>query len=587
MDGHKEIQTDVLIIGSEAAGARAAIEFADRNLNVLMVTKSIMAKSAVTVKAVFSVSGAFGFADPRDNPEVHFKDTVEAGRYLNNQKLAEVVTREGPTRLDELGKWGVKWDKAPDGRYLQVKMYGHTYARSLSVGFGVGVEWMRILRKEVEKRPQITLKNDTFVTNYLKSKGGEVNGAFAIDLRTGDLFVIKAKVVLDATGGGMYLYRTNSATPESTGDGYAMGYRAGAELMDMEFVQFYPIQMYYPPTLREDQGTPAFVRTFLRGKLYNFFGERFMRRYDPEHMELADRDVLARAIFMEIKQGRGTAHGGVWLDSSYLPDKIIEAVVDRMAPGWTLRGINLLKYGIDLRKDPLEVGPVAHFFCGGVRVNERWETGIPGLFVAGEAAGGANGANRLPGNALEETQVSAVIAAHSAAEYVKKVKRTEVDEEQIKAEKAKVLRPFENPEGGSRPIKLIRELQNIMWDYVGVLRTGKELEGAVDKIEGMRKEALKRVFIPIKSRVYNRDWIESLEVENMLDVGEMIAKAASLRTESRGCHYRDDFPKPSRDWLKNIYLRKEGTKMALKTEPVVVTKIPLSLEEGKHNDLSS
>ena len=162
-----------------------------------------------------------------------------------------------------------------------------------------------------------------------------------------------------------------------------MGYRVGAELMDMEFVQFYPIQMYFPPTLKEDQGIPAFVRTFLRAKLYNLYGERFMRRYDPEHMELADRDVLARAIFMEVKQGRGTPHGGVWLDASYLPDKIIETVIDKMAPNWTLRGINLLKYGIDLRKDPLEVGPVAHFFCGGFRVNERWETNIPGLLRRG------------------------------------------------------------------------------------------------------------------------------------------------------------------------------------------------------------
>ena len=580
MESHKEIETDVLIIGSEAAGARAAIELSDKNLNVLMVTKSVMAKSAVTVKAVFSVSGAFGFADPRDNPEVHFQDTVEAGRYLNNQKLAEIVTSEGPKRLDELGKWGVKWDKAPDGRYLQVKMYGHTYARSLSVGFRVGLEWMRILKKEVAKRPRITVKNDVFVSNYLKSKRGEVSGAFAIDIRTGDLWVIKAKAVLDTTGGGMYLYRTNSGTPESTGDGYAMGYRAGAELTDMEFVQFYPIQMYYPPTLKEDQGTPAFVRTFLRGKLYNFYGERFMRRYDAEHMELADRDVLARAIFMEIKQGRGTPHGGVWLDASYLPDKIIESVIDKMAPNWTLRGINLPKYGIDLRKDPLEVGPVAHFFCGGIRVDERWETGIPGYFVAGEVVGGANGANRLPGNALEETQVSAVIAANSAAEYAQKILHTQIDREQIDVEKARVLRVFENPPGGARPGALIRELRHIMWDNVGILRTGKELEEAIDKIGHMRTEAFPRVVIPLQSRVFNRDWIESLELSNMLDVAEMITRAASLRTESRGCHYRHDFPKPSREWLKNIYIRKEDAKMILKPEPVVVTKIPLPLEEA-------
>ena len=579
MDSHKEIQTDVLVIGSEAAGARAAIELADQNLKVLMVTKSIIGKSAVTVKAVFSVSGAFGFTDPRDNAEEHFKDTVEAGRYLNNQKIVEIVTAQGPERLDELGKWGVKWDKAPDGRYQQVKMYGHTYARSLAVGFRVGLEWMRVLKKEIERRPLITLKNDVFVTNYLTSDRGEVNGCFAIDMRSGDLLVIRAKAVIDGTGGGMYVYRTNSAAPESTGDGYAMGYRVGAELIDMEFVQFYPIQLYFPATLKEDQGIPAFVRTFLRAKLYNLYGERFMRRYDPENMELADRDVLARSIFMEVKQGRGTPHGGVWLDASYLPDKIIETVIDKMAPNWTLRGIDMRKYGIDLRKDPLEVGPVAHFFCGGLRVNERWETKVPGFFAAGEVVGGATGANRLPGNALEETQVSAVIAAKSAAEYSRRVSLAEIDPRRIEAEKKRVLKPFENPEGGPRPIKLIRKLQDIMWDHAGVLRNGKEIEKGIEALQKVREEDVPRISLPSKNRIYNRDWIESLELGNMLDVGEMIARAALFRKESRGCHYRDDYPKPSKNWLKNILIKSEGSKMDLQTLPVVVTKIPLPAEE--------
>ena len=241
----------------------------------------------------------------------------------------------------------------------------------------------------------------------------------------------------------------------------------------------------------------------------------------------------------------------------------------------------MLKYGIDLRKDPLEVGPVAHFFCGGFRVNKRWETNIPGFFAAGEVVGGANGANRLPGNALEETQVSAVIAGKSAAEYVQRISLAEIDGGQIEAEKRRVSKVFENPSDvGVRPIKLIRELQNLMWDNVGVLRNGKELEKAVEEIERIRKEELPRISIPLKSRIYNRDWIESLELANMLDVGEMIARSALFRTESRGCHYRDDFPKPSRDWLKNIILKKEDSRMALQTHPVVVTKIPLSVEEG-------
>lgn len=581
MDSYKEIDTDVVIVGSEAAGARAAMELADGKLNVLMLTKSIMAKSAVTVKAVFSVSGAFGFADPRDNPEEHLRDTVEAGRYLNDQTLAEIFTREGPERLDELGKLGVKWDKAPDGRYRQVKMYGHTYARSLSVGFKVGIDWMRVLKREVAARSLITLQNDVFVTNYLTSSTGGVIGCFAIDLRSGDLLVIRSKAVIDATGGGMYVYRTNSAAPESTGDGYAMGYRVGAELQDMEFVQFYPIQMYFPPTLREDQAIPAFARTFLRARLYNLHGERFMLRYDPEHMELADRDVLARAIFMEVKQGRGTPHGGVWLDASYLADKIIETVVDKMAPNWTLRGVDMRKYGIDLRKDPLEVGPTAHFFCGGLRVDEDWATGIPGLFAAGEVVGGANGANRLPGNALEETQVSAVRAARSAAEYARGVSLTEIGRGQIEAERNRVLKIFtQDRKKAPRPIKFIRTLQTLMWNNVGVLRNEAELTEAIEEIERIRIEELPRLTAASKGRVFNRDWIESLELANMLDVSEMIARSALYRTESRGCHYREDCPESSQDWLKNIVIRAEDGGMTLTDVPVVGGKIPLPLEEG-------
>jgi fumarate reductase (CoM/CoB) subunit A len=303
-----------------------------------------------------------------------------------------------------------------------------------------------------------------------------------------------------------------------------------------------------------------------------------MRRYDPEHMELADRDVLARSVFMEIKQGRGTPHGGVWLDASYLPDKIIETVIAEKAPNWTLRGINLLKYGLDLRKDPLEVGPVAHFFCGGLKVNERWETGLPGFFAAGEVVGGVNGANRLPGNALEETQVSAVIAGRSAAEYVQRTSLQETQRAQVEEEKKRVLKVLEKPGDGPRPVKLIQKLQNLMWDNVGVLRSGKELEQAVAEIERMQQEELPRMGVALKSRVYNRPWIEALELANMLDVGEMIARSALLRKESRGTHYREDYPKPSREWRKNIFIRK-GAQMMLDPRPVPVTKIPLPAEE--------
>jgi succinate dehydrogenase/fumarate reductase flavoprotein subunit len=306
-----------------------------------------------------------------------------------------------------------------------------------------------------------------------------------------------------------------------------------------------------------------------------------MQRYDPEHMELADRDVLARAIFMEVKQGRGTPHGGVWLDASYLADKIIETVVDKMAPNWTLRGVDMRKYGIDLRKDPLEVGPTAHFFCGGLRVDEDWATGVPGLFAAGEVVGGANGANRLPGNALEETQVSAVRAARSAAEYARGIPLTEIGRDKIEAERNRVLKIFtQDRKKAPRPIKFIRTLQELMWNNVGVLRNEAELTEAIEEIERIRIEELPRLTAASKGRVFNRDWIESLELANMLDVSEMIARSALSRTESRGCHYREDCPESSQDWLKNIVIRAEDGGMTLTDVPVVGGKIPLPLEEG-------
>jgi len=579
MISYKEIETDVLIIGSEAAGARAAIELADNDLKVLLVTKSIIGKSGVTLKATFSVSGAFGFADPKDNYTEHLRDMVVAGRNLNNQILAEIVAKEGPERLDELGKWGVKWDKATDGRYRQVKMYGHSYPRSLSVGFKVGLEWMRIMKKEIRKRPNIRLMNDIFVTNYFVSDKGQINGCFAVDLRKGETIVIKAKSVIDATGGGMYLYKLNSATPESTGDGCAMGYRIGAELIDMEFVQFYPIQLYSPNFLRQDQGITAFARTFLRARLYNSMGERFMERYDPENMELADRDVLSKAIFKEIKEGRGTPNGGVWLDASYLADKIIETQINKIFPNWTIRGIDMRKYGIDLRKDPLEVGPACHFFCGGLRVNKEWATNVPGLFAIGEAAGGIHGANRLPGDALVETQVSAERAAKSCVRYVHGSSFTEISKNQINSEENRVLNIFQNSHKNEvRPIELIRNLQDLMWKNVGIIRDENGLKEALKKLEKIKLEEFPKISLNNNRKIFNREWMEYLELSNMIDNAEMITKAALCRTESRGTHYREDYPNSSKKELKNIIIKFKDDKMTFEKIPVIENKIAI-LEE--------
>jgi succinate dehydrogenase/fumarate reductase flavoprotein subunit len=562
------IETDILVVGSEAGGARAAIEAYDRGAKVILCTKSLRGRSGVTLKAVFSVAAAFGFTDPRDNWEEHLKDTIVGGRHLCNQKLAKIYAEEGPAGLDQLGKWGVSWDKAPDGRYRQVKVYGHTFPRSLSVGFRVGVAFVNCFKQQLNQREVATL-NDMFIQEYLTDENGRIAGAFAIDIRTGRFLVIKAKAIIDATGGAMDLYKNNTGTPESTGDGMAMAYRLGAELVDTEFVQFYPIGLYDPPSLFGDEAIPAMTRLWLNGVLYNYAGERFMTRYDPVRMEFADRDALSIAIWKEMRAGRGVpGTGGVWLDTSYHSARIIDRVIADQAPGWKMRGVDMLEMGLDLRKDALIVGPEVHFYCGGIKVDERWASDIPGLFVCGEAVGGVHGANRLPGGALTETQVSAVRAANHAVDYgknegLKNFSQAKVDDLQKRVE------GIARREKGPRPIKMLREIQELMWSQVGILRTKEGLEKAVYRIEEMRQDRINSVCPGIKGKQFNHELVEALEVENALLMAEAIAKAGLMRTESRGNHQREDYPETKDEWLKNIYVQEKNGKMTLTARPVI------------------
>lgn len=567
----KEFETDVLVIGSEGAGARAALEAEALGAKVTVVTKSIMAKSGVTLVAVFSCDAAFGYVDPRDNWEAHLKDTVVGGRYLNNQKLTEIMTKQAPARMDELAKWGVNWDKEGE-KYKLTKMYGHTYPRSLSVDFKTGLAIMQALKHEVSHRKGITLLEEVFISNYMSSPEGDIIGAMGVDLKTGEFVVIRAKATIDATGGAMNIYQFNSGTPESTGDGFAMSYRNGAELVDMEFVQYFPLGLRSPPALRGSEHISSFARSWIRGRLYNASGERFMERYDPKRMELADRDVLSIAVFKEIIEGRGTANGGVWLDATFLADKIIETRIQQVAPNWKVGSFDLLDYGLDLRKVPLEVGPTTHFFCGGIRVNEQWATTLSGLFAAGEAAGGVHGANRIPGNALPDTQVSGAIAGKSAVEYGKTRKTPKVNEEQVKTERERVYEIFERKDG-IRPFVVREKLQKLMQMRVGVLRDEQGLQTALEEISLMKKD-LPSLCLANKTKIFNREWIESLELRNMLDVAEMVARSALFRTESRGNHQRADYVESSNTWLKNIVIKKtKNNEIALTPVPTIMTKI--------------
>ncbi|NIM44828.1 MAG: FAD-binding protein [Nitrososphaeria archaeon] len=562
----KILEADVVVVGSEAAGGRAAVEAHDHGANVIVFTKGVMAHSGVTIKAVLTINAAFGYADPRDNPKEHLRDTVVQGRYLNDQSLAGIVCQEAPSQMDNLGSWGCQW--AMDGeRYEQRIAPGHRYPRSLHVDWRTGREIMRVLRKEARQRG-ITVFQDFFISNYMTSPDGRVIGCMGIDIRKGEFLAVKAKSVIDATGGGMYLYAHNAATPESTGDGFSMAYRAGADLMDMEFVQFYPTALLSPKALEGLQGIPVIVRyEGFRGRLYNAKGERFMVRYDPERMELATRDVLARAIYTEYREGRGTPNGGAWLDVRHMEDREIEEVIAKVAPNWTIRGINMLEWGMDLRKVPIEVGPVAHFFCGGIRVDEKWASTLPGLFAAGEVVGGVHGANRLPGQALTECVVSGSIAGRSAAKYAETVGEFEVNEEQLEEERERVFRVFKRKDG-VRPISVIEKLQQITWDYIGVIRDKEGLSTALEEINRIREEELPRLCLANVGRTFNREWVEALELENMLQVAETIASAALYRAESRGNHYRRDHPCSSKEWLKKVLIKRDGKEMSIYTIPV-------------------
>jgi len=568
MEAYTEMKTDVLIIGSEAAGARAAIEAANQGLEVIMVTKGVQGKSGVTMLAVYSCNAALGYEDPRDNPEVHFRDTIIGGRFINNQEMVDLYTREAPERVLEMEEYGIHWTQK-NGKFAQGLVPGSTYPRSLHVDWATGIHFSRALNSEVAKYPGVKSLNLVFVTGLIRSDG-RIAGVFAINMVDGTFLVLRAKATIIATGGGMYLYDINSASYESTGDGYAYAYHAGARLMDMEFPQFYPTCMAYPFSIRGLPGATT-IRYFLNAKLYNTEGERFMRRYDPGRMELTTRDVLARAIFKEMKSGKGSPHGGVWLDCSFLPGNIIESQVNRVMGGkWKWNGTDIQEYGLDVTKMAVEVAPAMHYFMGGIRVNREGKTDLEGLFAGGEAVAGIDGANRLAGNALSGCLVTGYWAGRYAGQYATREKLGDIPREVMEEEQRRVFSILDTHEGES-PIQIRTALQRLMYTHVGIVRKEEELHEAIRSIEEMR---CRKVRVASQGKRFNREWIESLELTNMLDVGELIARSALEREESRGSHFREDYPESNdRDWLKNVAVRKNDGVMEMETVPAVITKL--------------
>ncbi len=521
---------DVLVIGAGGAGLRAAIEASAQGARVGVVCKSLLGK-AHTVMAEGGVAAALAHVDPTDSWKVHFKDTMLGGKMLNNWRMAQLHAQEAPDRVLELEHWGAVFDRTQDGRILQRNFGGHSSPRLAHVGDRTGLEMIRTLQDHgVHQGLEVFM--ECTVTRLL-TQDRRVVGAFAYWRETGRFVTFRAKAVVIATGGIGKSYKITSNSWEYTGDGHALALGAGAELIDMEFFQFHPTGMVWPPGVMGLLVTEA-----VRGEgglLRNSKGERFMERYDPKRMELSTRDMVARAIYTEVKEGRGTPHGGAFLDISHKPAEVVKKKLPSMYH-------QFMEFAnIDITKGPMEVGPTAHYAMGGVRVDA--DTGaatVPGLFAAGESSGGMHGANRLGGNSLSDLLVFGRRAGAGAAAYAAKAPgHAALDSAQVASAEREMLEPFERASGPD-PYSIHRKLQDSMQSFVGIFRTEEDLTKGVDAVTALRKEA--RAVRVEGSRAFNPGWHLAHDLKNMLQISESLARCALQRKESRGAHARLDYP---------------------------------------------
>lgn len=586
-----EFQTlthDVLVVGAGGAGLRAAIEASAAGVKVGLVSKSLLGK-AHTVMAEGGVAAALANVDDRDDWRVHFADTMRGGQYMNHPRMAELHAREAPDRVRELEAWGAVFDRTKDGRILQRNFGGHKYPRLAHVGDRTGLEMIRTLQDH-GIHLGIDVHMEHTIVGLLKD-GGRIAGAFAYDRERGRFKVFHAKAVVLATGGIGRAYRITSNSWEYTGDGHSLAYHAGASLKDMEFVQFHPTGMVWPPSVRG-----ILVTEGVRGEggvLRNKDGKRFMFEDIPENYrpqtadneeegwrytqgdknarrppELLTRDHVARCIMREVRQGRGSPHGGVYLDIAWIKERLPrgEEHIKRKLPSMYHQFKQLA--GIDITKEPMEVGPTTHYMMGGVNVDPDTQmSDVPGLFAAGECAAGLHGANRLGGNSLSDLIVFGKRAGEHAAKFAVANAAPRIDNSQVEALAGRALEPFER-DTSENPYQIQHELQDQMQDLAGIVRRREEMEQALDVIENLKRRAARAT---VKgNREFNPGWHTALDLENLLTVSEAITRAALERKESRGAHFRDDFPEKNAEEGKvNIIIRKTaGGAMSVSREPV-------------------
>jgi len=607
-NNYETFEYDVLVIGAGGAGLRAAIEASAAGVKVGLICKSLLGK-AHTVMAEGGMAAAMGNVDDRDNWRVHFADTMRGGQYVNNWRMAELHAKEAPERVHELEAWGAVFDRTKDGKILQRNFGGHRYPRLAHVGDRTGLELIRTLQDHGIHQGIAVHMEHTVVT--LLKDGDRVVGAFGYDRERGRFKIFKAKAVVIATGGIGRAYKITSNSWEYTGDGQSLAYHAGAELMDMEFVQFHPTGMIWPPSVMGLLVTEA-----VRGEggvLRNKDGKRFMfddipdnyktqTSSDPEEgwrytqgdknakrpPELLTRDHVARCINREVKAGRGSPHGGVFLDIAWIKEKIPNAAehIKKKLPSMYHQFKQLAD--LDITKEPMEIGPTTHYIMGGIRVNgDSQMSNVPGLFAAGEAAAGLHGANRLGGNSLSDLIVFGKRAGEFAAKFAKEHGAGQTNDAQVEEAASKALEPFDRgaKSGGSAegPYQVQHDLQNMMQELVGIVRREEEMVKALDGI-GKLSERAGQVAV-YGHREYNPGWHTAIDLKNLMTVSEAITRSAIERKESRGGHFREDFPnKDAAAGKVNVVVKKnsDGTmNVRRETIPDMPAELKQVIEEMK------
>jgi len=591
---------DVLVIGAGGAGLRAAIEASAAGVKVGLICKSLLGK-AHTVMAEGGMAAAMGNVDDRDNWKVHFADTMRGGQYVNNWRMAELHAKEAPARVHELESWGAVFDRTKEGKISQRNFGGHRYPRLAHVGDRTGLELIRTLQDHGVHQG-ISVHMEYTIVSLLKD-GDRVVGAFGYDRERGRFRVFKAKAVVVCTGGLGRAYAVTSNSWEGTGDGVSLAYHAGAELLDMEFIQFHPTGMIWPPSVRG-----ILVTESVRGEggvLRNKDGKRFMyddipdnyksqTSTDPEEgwrytqndknakrpPELLTRDHVARCINREVKAGRGSPHGGVFLDISWIKEKLpnAEEHIKKKLPSMYHQFKQLAN--LDITKEPMEIGPTTHYAMGGVRVNaETQETNVPGLFAAGECAAGLHGANRLGGNSLSDLLVFGKRAGEFAAKYAKEAPAITISEAEIEAAYREAMAPFERTAGSHAEgaFQVQYDLQNTMQELVGIVRLQNEMERALAAIDKLKERAAK---VAVQGHLeYNPGWHTAIDLKHLLTISEAITLCSIDRKESRGGHFREDYPDKDPEAAKYnsiIYKAADGS-MKLRREPI--TPIPENLKQ--------